>query len=83
MRLLLILLCEQSNGGPVQAVSVQTVERACGNHIDMTVAAGILEAGEVALRIPEHLVVTLNRCSFSRTLKYCMVSMHTLHFNST
>ena len=53
-------MCEQSNGGPKQYVSVQTVERA-GNHIDMTVAARTLEAGQVALRIPEHLVVTLNR----------------------
>lgn len=76
---LLILLCEQSNGGPVQAVSVQTVERACGNLIDMTVAAGILEAGEVALRIPEHLVVTLNRCALYQKLQI----LHATHANST
>ncbi len=43
-----------------------------GNVIDSTVAARDAKAGETVLRIPEHLVVTLNRCGGQRHSLPCL-----------
>lgn len=50
----------QERGMPEQRAKVQTLVRE-GQPIDITVAAGPIAEGELALRIPERLVVTLER----------------------
>lgn len=49
----------QDSGAPEQLAKVQTVQRN-GRDVDVTVAARPLQAGDVAIRIPERLVVTLD-----------------------
>ena len=46
----------QASGAPAQKVSLATVKRE-GVDVDVTVAAEPLAPGDVALRIPEHLIV--------------------------
>lgn len=48
------------NGAAEQLVELQEME-VDGCKIDVSVAARDIEAGETALRIPDHLVVTLDR----------------------
>eukprot|EP00891_Asterochloris_glomerata_P000308 jgi/Astpho2/308/fgenesh1_pg.00010_%23_65_t len=48
----------QSAGMPEQKVTVQSTERA-GQQIDLTVAAQDVQEGEMLLRMPEHLIITL------------------------
>ncbi|KAK9834599.1 hypothetical protein WJX74_005523 [Apatococcus lobatus] len=50
----------QVEGMPEQRVSIRPYE-SLGQSLDMTVADRDLNAGDVALRIPEHLVITLAR----------------------
>ena len=57
-----ILRGVQENGAPQEKVAITTVERnGSGRPLDVTVAKARLEPGEVALSIPENLVVTLSR----------------------
>ncbi|EFN55628.1 hypothetical protein CHLNCDRAFT_57818 [Chlorella variabilis] len=55
------------SGAPQQKVKLQTVVRE-GTEVDITVAAEALQPGDVALRIPEHLIVTLDRVLEDNTL---------------
>jgi hypothetical protein len=49
------------NGAPEQKATVQTVQfRKNGKSVDLTVASEPLSPGDVALRVPEHLIVTLD-----------------------
>lgn len=48
------------NGAAPDKVTLQSVNRA-GVEVDVTVAASRLSPGDVALHIPEHLIVTLDR----------------------
>ena len=50
----------QDHGAPRQGVAVKEVVKE-GNAIDVSVAERDLAAGELALRIPDHLVITLSR----------------------
>jgi histone-lysine N-methyltransferase SETD3 len=50
----------QDHGAPRQGVAVKEVVKE-GNTIDVSVAERDLAAGELALRIPDHLVITLSR----------------------
>jgi len=50
----------QENGAPEQKVTLQNFNRG-GKNVDVTVAAVPLKAGDIALRIPDSLVVTLDR----------------------
>lgn len=54
------LSTEQDSHAPAQRVKLATVERE-GREVDVTVAAEPLQPGDVALSIPEHLIVTLVR----------------------
>eukprot|EP00878_Enallax_costatus_P011624 GHUV01012133.1.p1 GENE.GHUV01012133.1~~GHUV01012133.1.p1 ORF type:complete len:193 (+),score=48.65 GHUV01012133.1:313-891(+) len=57
------------NGAPQTKVKLQTLELpAAGRPLDMTVAAQPLKAGDLAVSIPEHLVVTLDRVFESEAL---------------
>ena len=56
----LLLFCLQENGAPQQNVTLQTVSRE-GVDVDVTVAARDLAPGDLALAIPENLIVTLDR----------------------
>eukprot|EP00879_Flechtneria_rotunda_P016734 GHRR01017515.1.p1 GENE.GHRR01017515.1~~GHRR01017515.1.p1 ORF type:complete len:363 (+),score=117.95 GHRR01017515.1:222-1310(+) len=50
------------NGAPQAKLELRTLDvPAAGRPLDVTVAAQPLKAGEVALSVPEHLVVTLDR----------------------
>lgn len=51
------LLHCQASGAPAQKVTLQTVERE-GIEVDVTVAAEPLAPGDIALRVPEHLIVS-------------------------
>lgn len=57
----------KDSGAPEQKVKLQTVQRQ-GIDVDITVAAEPLASGDVALRIPEHLIVTLDRVLEDNTL---------------
>lgn len=57
----------QESGAPEQKVQLQTVVRE-GREVDLTVAAAPLQPGDIALRIPEHLIVTLDRVLEDNTL---------------
>ncbi|CAK0782675.1 hypothetical protein CVIRNUC_005870 [Coccomyxa viridis] len=48
------------HGAPQQAVEIQEVVQE-GNSLDITTAARDLKQGDLVLRIPEHLIITLNR----------------------
>lgn len=50
----------QDNGQPNPDVTVQRVERN-GIEVDITVASKALQAGDLVLRVPENLIVTLDR----------------------
>lgn len=50
----------KANGLHNQRVTVQSVERA-GQTVDITVAAEAVQKGEALLRVPENLIVTLDR----------------------
>eukprot|EP00887_Chlorella_sp_A99_P007961 scaffold12.g7961.t1 len=50
----------EENGAPQPAVTLSTVQRE-GQQVDVTVAARALQPGDLALRVPERLVVTLDR----------------------
>ena len=57
-----VLLWLAENGAPEQKVTAQKIQfRANGHEVDLTVAAEPLAEGDIALRIPEHLIVTLDR----------------------
>lgn len=56
----LLHLLLQNSHAPAQKVKLATVQRQ-GQEVDVTVAAEALQPGDVALRIPEHLIVTLDR----------------------
>eukprot|EP00775_Hariotina_reticulata_P013147 gene13147-13277_t len=59
----------KDNGADQDKVELRTLEvPAAGRPLDVTVAAQPLSAGEVALSIPEHLVVTLDRIFESQSL---------------
>ena len=49
----------ESQDAPIEKVSISSRHRA-GQEIDMTVAAVPLSPGDIALRIPERLIVTLS-----------------------
>ncbi|CAL5228874.1 g12088 [Coccomyxa viridis] len=49
-----------NHGAPQQAVEIQEVVQE-GNSLDITTAARDLKQGDLALRIPEHLIITLDR----------------------
>lgn len=53
-------IAAQEVGLPPEKATVQTVTRE-GHQIDLTVASEPLQPGDLALRIPERLVVTLDR----------------------
>ncbi|BDA45553.1 probable actin-histidine N-methyltransferase [Coccomyxa sp. Obi] len=57
----------QDHGAPQQGVSITEVVQE-GNTLDVSVAARDLQAGELALRIPDHLVITLDRVFEDDTL---------------
>ncbi|KAL4457345.1 hypothetical protein ABPG75_012210 [Micractinium tetrahymenae] len=57
----------QESGAPPQKARVQTVKRN-GQDVDITVASQPLVPGEVALRIPERLIVTLDQVFQDNTL---------------
>ncbi|KAL4418758.1 hypothetical protein ABPG77_005769, partial [Micractinium sp. CCAP 211/92] len=57
----------QESGAPQQKVRVETVQRN-GQHVDITVASQPLAPGDVALRIPERLIVTLDQVFQDNTL---------------
>lgn len=50
----------QLNGAPQPMVTLRTVERG-GQAVDLTVAAQPLRPGDLALRVPDRLAVTLDR----------------------
>lgn len=57
-----LLLWMAENGAPEQKVTAQTVSfRKSGSEVDLTVASMPLSKGDIALRVPEHLIVTLDR----------------------
>lgn len=52
----------QENGAPEQHVEIQTVElQGALRPLDLVVARGPLKPGDVALRIPDNLIITLDR----------------------
>lgn len=52
----------RDNGAEQSKVALRTLELpAAGRPLDVTVASTVLQPGDVALSVPEHLVVTLNR----------------------
>ncbi|PRW57651.1 3-oxoacyl-[acyl-carrier] synthase chloroplastic isoform A [Chlorella sorokiniana] len=57
----------ESSGAPAQKVTLQTVDRE-GIEVDVTVAAQPLAPGDIALAVPEHLIVTLDRVLEDNTL---------------
>jgi hypothetical protein len=57
---------------PDLKLGIETLERG-GELIDASVAVEDLQPGDVALRIPESLVVTLNRCGWA-TAPRCLAA---------
>ncbi|KAI3425759.1 hypothetical protein D9Q98_007734 [Chlorella vulgaris] len=57
----------QDSGAPEQKIRLESVVRN-GREVDIAVATEALQPGDLALRIPEHLIVTLDRVLEDNTL---------------